>query len=158
MDWRRRIPEKGLVLGRQARSFGANARVRAAAARHRSGPAPGMLSFIVPVYNVEEYLDECLHSLRLQEYRNVEIICVDDGSPDNSVAIVRRHRLKDPRVRLVRRPNGGLSAARNTGVAAARGEYIAFVDSDDTVPPDGYLRRPVLTAPARTSRCCPTSG
>lgn len=140
MDWRRRIPSKGLVLGRQAKSFGANVRVRGRAeARHRSGPVTGLLSFIVPVYNVEEYLDECLLSLRFQDYRNVEIICVDDGSPDDSVSIVRRHRLKDPRVRLVRRPNGGLSAARNTGIAAARGEYLAFVDSDDTVPPDGYL-------------------
>ncbi|WP_394289190.1 CDP-glycerol glycerophosphotransferase family protein [Microbacterium sp.] len=139
-DWRSRVPDKGLVLGRQVKSFGLNARVRGrAAVRRRSGQVPGLLSFIVPVYNVEEYLDECLHSLRFQAYRDVEIICVDDGSPDDSVSIVRKHRLKDPRVRLVRRPNGGLSAARNTGVAAARGEYIAFVDSDDTVPPDGYL-------------------
>ena len=138
MDWRRGIPDRGRALGRRARSFGSHAAVRASAEVHRGGAVPGLLSFIVPVYETERYLDECLTSIRAQEYRNIEIICVDDGTPDDSVAIVRRHRLRDPRVRLVRRPNGGLSAARNTGVAAARGEYLAFVDSDDMVPPAGY--------------------
>ena len=138
MDWRRGIPDQGLVLGRRVRSYGANAAVRARAGTRRGGRVPGLLSFIVPVYDTEKYLDECLTSLRFQEYRNIEIVCVDDGTPDDSVSIVRRHRLRDPRVRLVRRPNGGLSAARNTGVAAARGEYLAFVDSDDMVPPPGY--------------------
>lgn len=138
MDWRRGIPERGLVLGRRIRSYGANAAVRARAGSRRGGEVPGLLSFIVPVYDTEKYLDECLTSIRFQEYRNIEIVCVDDGTPDDGVAIVRRHRLRDPRVRLVRRPNGGLSAARNTGVAAARGEYLAFVDSDDMVPPTGY--------------------
>ena len=138
MDWRRGVPDKGLVLGRRVRSYGSNAAVRARAGSRRGGEVPGLLSFIVPVYDTEKYLDECLTSIRFQEYRNIEIVCVDDGSPDDSVAIVRRHRLRDPRVRLVRRENGGLSAARNTGVAAARGEYLAFVDSDDMVPPTGY--------------------
>jgi CDP-glycerol glycerophosphotransferase len=137
MDLRRGIPERGRVLGRRARSYSAHAQVRARAGVRR-GEVPGLLSFIVPVYDTEKYLDECLSSIRSQEYRNIEIVCVDDGTPDDSVAIVRRHRLRDPRVRLVRRPNGGLSAARNTGVAAARGEYLAFVDSDDMVPPAGY--------------------
>ena len=137
MDLRRGIPERGQVLGRRARSFGTHAAVRARAGVRR-GEVPGLLSFIVPVYDTEKYLDECLASIRAQEYRNIEIVCVDDGTPDDSVAIVRRHRLRDPRVRLVRRPNGGLSAARNTGVAAARGEYLAFVDSDDMVPTAGY--------------------
>ena len=138
MDWRRDIPDKGRLLGRRVRSFSSHAAVRARAGLHRDGAVPGLLSFIVPVFNTERYLDECLSSIRSQEYRDIEIICVDDGSPDDSVAVVRRHRLRDPRVRLVRRPNGGLSAARNTGVAAARGEYLAFVDSDDMVPPQGY--------------------
>ena len=137
MDWRR-MPERGRVLGRRITSFSSDAAVRVRSTVGRDGQVPGLLSFIVPVYDTEKYLDECLASIRAQEYRNIEIVCVDDGTPDDSVAIVRRNRLRDPRVRLVRRPNGGLSAARNTGVAAARGEYVAFVDSDDMVPPSGY--------------------
>ncbi len=125
-------------VARRARGYARNARSRLRSERARQGTAPGLLSIIVPVYNVEEYLDECLLSLRFQHLQDVELVVVDDGSPDNSVAIARRHRRRDPRIRIVRRPNGGLSAARNTGVAAARGEFIAFADSDDTVPPGGY--------------------
>lgn len=127
------------VVGR-AGMFARDSRTRArsAVAARRHGSVPGLLSLIVPVYNVEEYLDECLTSLRGQSYPHVEIVVVDDGSPDRSVRIARHHRLKDPRIRIVHRPNGGLSAARNTGVRASRGEFIAFADSDDTVPPDGY--------------------
>ncbi|MGH3413541.1 MAG: CDP-glycerol glycerophosphotransferase family protein [Marmoricola sp.] len=106
----------------------------------RHGVVPGLLSIVVPVYNVEDYLDPCLLSLRQQRYRKIEIVVVDDGSPDRSVEVARRHRRRDPRVRIIRRVNGGLSAARNTGVAAARGEFLAFVDSDDTVEPLGYRR------------------
>lgn len=107
----------------------------------RSGDTvPGLLSIVVPVYNVEDYLDECLTSLRGQTWTDVEIIVVDDGSPDGSLEIARRHRAEDGRVRIVRRPNGGLSAARNTGVEAAAGEFLAFVDSDDTVTRDGYAQ------------------
>jgi CDP-glycerol glycerophosphotransferase len=112
--------------------------LRAASLRHRGDAVPGLLSIIVPVYNVEQYLDECLQALRAQDYPNVEIVVVDDGTPDRSVSIARRHRLRDPRIRIVHRPNGGLSAARNTGVSAARGEFLAFADSDDIVPAGGY--------------------
>jgi CDP-glycerol glycerophosphotransferase len=122
---------------RLAFRWGAGLRLRAWEARHQ-GFRPGMLSVVVPVYQVEEYLGRCLDSLSRQRYRNVEIIVVDDGSPDQSVALTRRRRLRDPRIRLVRRPNGGLSAARNTGIAAARGEYLVFLDGDDTVEPDAY--------------------
>jgi CDP-glycerol glycerophosphotransferase len=133
------------VLGRlrrgevtqRVRLYARHGWLRSAPLRHR-GFVPGLLSIIVPVYNVERYLDECLHALRAQEYPDVEIIVVDDGTPDRSVSIARRHRLRDPRIRIVHRPNGGLSAARNTGVSAARGEFIAFADSDDIVPPGGY--------------------
>ena len=123
---------------RRLRSFSRNTLVRLTSQVHRRGTVPGLLSIIVPVYDVEEYLDECLGTLRFQQYTKVEIIVVDDGSPDNSVAIARRQQLRDPRIRIIRRPNGGLSAARNTGVAAARGEFLAFADSDDTVPAAGY--------------------
>lgn len=105
--------------------------------RQRTATGP-LLSVIVPIYNVEDYLDECLHSIRAQRYRSIEIIVVDDGSPDRSHDLAVRQQRKDPRIRIVRRPNGGLSAARNTGVEAARGDFLTFVDSDDTVTPDGF--------------------
>lgn len=104
----------------------------------RRGRSQAVLSVIVPIYNVEAYLDECLASIRGQRYRNLEILIVDDGSPDGSLAIAERHAARDRRIRIVRRPNGGLSAARNTGVEAATGDYLTFVDSDDTVTPDGF--------------------
>lgn len=97
-----------------------------------------LLSVIVPMYDVEAYLDECLRSIREQRYRHLEIVIVDDGSPDGSLAIAQRHASRDKRISIVRRPNGGLSAARNTGVEAATGDYLTFVDSDDTVTPDGF--------------------
>lgn len=124
----------GRRLGKYGRRLAARERNRL---QGRDG-VPGLLSVVVPVYNVEQFLDECLRSLRFQSYERVEIIVVDDGSPDDSISIAKHHAVRDPRVRIIRRPNGGLSAARNTGVAAARGEFLAFVDSDDTVPVDGY--------------------
>ncbi len=93
------------------------------------------VSVIVPVYNVEAYLDECLTSLRNQRYRQLEILVVDDGSPDGSLAIAERHAAEDSRVRIIRQPNGGLGAARNAGIKHATGAYLTFVDSDDVVPP-----------------------
>lgn len=118
--------------------YGLGARVRARAALHRRSYVPGLLSIVVPAYMVDEYLGECLLSLRFQTYSNLEIIVVDDGSPDEVARITRSHVRKDPRVRLVSRPNGGLSAARNTGIEAARGEFLTFVDSDDVVDLDAY--------------------
>lgn len=129
---------RGKTAFRRLRSVSRSALVRLTSELDRRGRVPGLLSIIVPVYNVEEYLDECLGALRFQQYQRVEIVVVDDGSPDDSVAIARRHQLRDPRIRIVRRPNGGLSAARNTGIAAARGEFLAFADSDDTVTAVGY--------------------
>jgi CDP-glycerol glycerophosphotransferase len=113
-------------------------RIRARRALRRGGYVPGLLSIVVPCYQVEDFLDECLVSLRFQGYREIEIIVVDDGSPDRSGAIARHHALRDLRVRVVTRENGGLSAARNTGIDHARGEYLTFVDSDDVVTPDAY--------------------
>lgn len=89
------------------------------------------VSIIVPIYNVEKYLPACLDSLVGQTLREIEIICVDDGSPDNSAAIVQRYMEQDARIQLIRQENKGLSAARNTGLRYARGEYIYFMDSDD---------------------------
>jgi CDP-glycerol glycerophosphotransferase len=106
--------------------------------KSRRKVAPPLLSVIVPVYNVEKYLADCLQSLTSQSYDNIEIIVVDDGSPDNSFTIANTFASSDHRIRIVRRENGGLGAARNTGIAVARGDYITFVDSDDEIPSDAY--------------------
>ena len=89
---------------------------------------------VVPFYDVEQYFATCLNSLIRQTYRNLEIILVDDGSPDGSLAIARSYRRWDRRIRIVRQVNQGLGAARNTGLAAATGRYVTFVDSDDVLP------------------------
>lgn len=93
------------------------------------------VSVIVPIYNVEKYLPDCLDSILAQTHNNLEIICVDDGSPDNSINVLRAYEAKDRRIKVVRKPNGGLGAARNTGVESSTGTMICFVDSDDTIPP-----------------------
>lgn len=98
-----------------------------------------MISIIVPVYNVEKYIGKCLESLMNQTYTNIEIICVDDKSTDNSAQVCERMKIKDARIRVVREEhNKGLASVRNHGVEEASGEYVAFVDSDDWVTPD-YL-------------------
>lgn len=89
------------------------------------------VSFIIPVYNVEKFLPQCVDSILLQTYTDFEVLLVDDGSPDNSGKVCDAYAQKDSRVRVIHKPNGGLSDARNAGMAAARGEWIAFVDSDD---------------------------
>lgn len=89
------------------------------------------VSFILPIYNVEKYLGECVESLLQQTYRDFEVILVDDGSPDNSPALCDAYAEKDSRVRVVHKQNGGLSDARNAGLAVAKGDYVIFVDSDD---------------------------
>ncbi|MDR3671511.1 MAG: glycosyltransferase [Holophaga sp.] len=99
---------------------------------------PPKLSVIVPVYNVAEYLPQCLESLAAQTLRDMEVILVNDGSTDGSAGILRDYLARDPRFRLVERPNGGYSAARNTGLGEVRGEYVGFVDADDWVEPDMF--------------------
>lgn len=91
------------------------------------------ISIIVPVYNVEEYLVECLDSLINQTYKNIEIILVNDGSKDNSPKICDDYARKDNRIKVIHKENGGVSSARNTGIKNASGKYICFVDSDDIV-------------------------
>ncbi|KAA8825676.1 glycosyltransferase family 2 protein [Bifidobacterium myosotis] len=90
-----------------------------------------LISVIVPVYNVERYLDQCVQSIVDQTYRNLEIILVDDGSTDSCPAKCDDWAGRDDRIMVVHRPNGGLSAARNTGIDHSTGDYIGFVDSDD---------------------------
>lgn len=92
-----------------------------------------MISVIVPVYNVEEYLEECLESIRKQTYQDIEVILVNDGSTDDSQAICEHFCQTDKRFRLINQENQGQSIARNRGVAESTGELIVFIDSDDIV-------------------------
>ena len=99
-----------------------------------------MISVIVPVYNVEKYLEECLDSIQNQTYSNIEIILVNDGSTDNSKEICEKYCKQDSRFLLINQENQGLSAARNKGVEISTGEYIVFVDSDDIIKTN-YLEK-----------------
>ena len=92
-------------------------------------------SIVVPVYNVEDYLDDCLSSLQSQDYTDFEVICVNDGSTDRSREMLSSWETLFPQMRVIDRENGGLSAARNTGLEIANGDYVVFVDSDDRVEP-----------------------
>ena len=94
-----------------------------------------MLSVIIPVYNVENYLNECLDSVTSQTLEDMEIICIDDGSTDNSPDILKEYSKKDKRIKIITKENGGQATARNLGIKEAQGEYIAFVDSDDFIEP-----------------------
>ena len=98
----------------------------------------GVISIIVPIYKVESYLDECVTSIVNQTYRNIQIILVDDGSPDRCGKICDDWMLKDKRITVIHKENGGLSDARNAGLEKATGDYIAFVDSDDWIEPQMY--------------------
>lgn len=97
-----------------------------------------LLSIIVPVYNVEDYLSRCLDSLLAQRFSAWEAIVVNDGSTDKSGEIVDAYAARDDRIRAVHKPNGGVSSARNRGLALARGKYVGFVDGDDFIAPDMY--------------------
>lgn len=96
------------------------------------------ISIIIPVYNVEKYLNRCVESIINQTYKNIEIILVDDGSPDKSSEICDEWVLYDQRIKTIHRKNGGQSAARNTGIQSATGDFVTFVDSDDWIAPDTY--------------------
>ena len=97
-----------------------------------------ILSVIIPVYNTEQYIARCLDSVLSQSYKNIEVICIDDGSIDSSLEILHSYANKDSRIRIIEQQNKGVSAARNVGIDAAKGIYISFVDSDDVVAPNIY--------------------
>lgn len=97
-----------------------------------------IISIIVPVYNVEQYIAKCLASIQAQTFSNFEAILVDDGSPDNCGKICDAFAATDTRFRVIHQVNGGLSNARNSGLSVAKGKYIGFVDSDDSIAPDMY--------------------
>lgn len=103
------------------------------------------LSVIVPVYNTAKYLHECLESICSQTFQDIEIICINDGSTDDSLAILKEFQGKDTRIVIVNQKNQGVSAARNAGLEIATGNYIGFVDSDDQIAPD-YFQKLITAA------------
>ena len=116
-----------------------------------------LLSVIVPVYNMEKYLHRCVDSLLQQDLKDIEIILVNDGSTDRSGAICEDYACRDKRVKLINKKNGGPPAARNTGIAAADGKYIAFVDSDDWVDHDIFANDVALMEAERDIDICVSS-
>ena len=92
-----------------------------------------LISVVVPIYNVEAYLSECVESIQRQTYQNIEIILVDDGSPDHCPEMCDQFAKKDSRIKVIHKKNGGLSDARNAGIEVANGDYLLFVDSDDYI-------------------------
>ena len=97
-----------------------------------------LISIIIPVYNVEKYLDRCISSVLDQTYQNLQIILVDDGSTDNCSELCEKYKILDARVRVIHKSNGGAADARNMGLQIADGEYIGFVDADDYIAKDMY--------------------
>lgn len=114
-----------------------------------------LISVIVPIYRVEALLPRCVDSILSQTHSNLEVILVDDGSPDGCGAICDRYARLDPRVRVIHQENGGLAAARNAGLAVAQGDFLGFVDSDDRIAPDMYetLLRGILAQEADIAVC-----
>lgn len=104
----------------------------------RTSYVPGVISIIIPVYNIEKYLDQCMESVVGQTYSHIEIILVDDGSTDGSGELCDEWGKRDNRIRVYHKKNGGASRARNLGLKEARGEYIGFVDGDDYIAEDMY--------------------
>lgn len=115
------------------------------------------ISVIVPVYKVEAYLPQCLDSIAGQTYRDLEIIVIDDGSPDNCGTICDEYAARDQRFRVIHKKNAGLSAAWNDGIRAATGEWISFVDSDDWIEPD-YFEKMISDPNTEKADIVQTSG
>lgn len=117
------------------------------------GESYPLISVIVPVYNVDNYLEECINSILNQTYPNIEVVLVDDGSTDNCPSICDRYSNEYSFVKSIHRDNGGLSAARNTGVKASTGDFIGFIDSDDFISPVFYeaLHRAMVQAGTKMS-------
>ena len=114
-----------------------------------------LISVIMPVYKVEKYLAQSIESVLNQDYQNLELILIDDGSPDESGRICDEYAAKDPRVRVIHQKNGGAAAAKNAGLKSATGTYLSFVDSDDYLEPDvfGHMLRVLLENQADAVQC-----
>lgn len=103
-----------------------------------------LVSIVVPIYKVENVLDRCIQSIINQSYKNIEIILVDDGSPDNCPKMCDKYKTTDKRIKVIHKENGGLSSARNVGIKKSKGKYICFVDSDDYIEKD-YIKKMYYT-------------
>lgn len=116
-----------------------------------------LISIIVPIYKVEPYIHRCIDSIIHQTYKNLEIILVDDGSPDNCGNICDEYATNDSRIKVIHQKNGGLSAARNKGLDICQGEYIGFVDGDDCIHPEMYQRLydDIITHQVKLAFCQP---
>lgn len=114
-----------------------------------------MISVIVPIYNVEKYLERCVNSILNQTYKNIEIILVNDGSPDQCLNICKKYKNTDKRIKIIDKKNGGLSSARNAGLDIAQGEYISFIDSDDWIEMDflEVLRTNLIKSDSDIAQC-----
>ena len=114
-----------------------------------------LISVIVPVYKVEQYLDECVQSIRKQTYTNLEIILVDDGSPDRCPEMCDDYAKQDSRIKVIHKNNGGLSSARNAGLEVMSGDYFGFVDSDDYIENQMYeILLKHIDESTQISSCC----
>lgn len=113
-----------------------------------------LISVIVPVYDVEKYLSQCIESILAQTYKNLEIILIDDGSPDNSPSICEEYKKKDDRIIVIHKKNGGLADARNCGLDYAKGDFVAFVDSDDWIAETTYQEMMKLISEFETDIVC----
>ena len=111
---------------------------RLAGFSQQSGAALPLLSVVVVATNAESYLNECLHSLRSQTLKRIEVLVVDNGSTDGTAVVAQEIAANDPRFRVIRRPRLGVSASRNAGARLAHGRFLAFVDATDTVPRTAY--------------------
>ena len=113
-----------------------------------------LVTVIVPVYNTAKYLPKCLNSIINQTYKNLEIICIDDGSTDDSSKIIEQYAKKDPRIKPIRQSNQGQSSARNNGLTKATGDYISFIDSDDEIKPSFIAKLYSLYRPNTSVTVC----
>lgn len=120
--------------------------------KEKTGSAP-QISVVIPVYNSEAYLEKCLDSVLASTFSDLEIICVDDGSSDRSMEILRSYAQVDPRFRILTQDHQYAGAARNAGILAASGKYIHFLDSDDEILPDAYEKLWQASESARTDMC-----
>ena len=115
-----------------------------------------LITVVVPIYNVEDYLNKCIESIVNQTYKNLEIILVDDGSPDNSPKMCDDWAKKDKRIKVIHKENGGVSSARNIGIDKSKGEWITFVDADDWIEKTYIEDMYNISIEFEISRTCPS--
>ena len=112
------------------------------------------ISIIIPVYNVEDYLKECLDSVISQTLKDIEIICIDDGSTDSSIGILKTYRKKDFRIKIIKQKNKGAAKSRNYAIQIAKGEFVCFLDSDDKYPSADILEKLYINAKENNVYIC----